>query len=146
MLCFQKAFRREDLDIKSTMLFTTFASLLIAASTALAQTPSGFLPAVNRTLDVYYGTTYISPGLLVKKSSKQYQIFRQARDLPASISHGETPRSRSHKRNINRKISPSNDRYIATLSSPFYSTNIFQTSTWPPLTAAQNAAPSCTPS
>jgi hypothetical protein len=60
----------EKLNLKLAMLFITLTSLLLAASTTLAQTPPGFLPAVNKTLDVYYGTTYISPGLLVKKSSK----------------------------------------------------------------------------
>ncbi|KAF2708540.1 PEBP-like protein [Pleomassaria siparia CBS 279.74] len=50
------------------MLFTTVAAILFAG-TAFAQTPAGFAPAVNKTLDVYYGTTYITPGLLVKKSS-----------------------------------------------------------------------------
>ncbi|KAF2797794.1 PEBP-like protein [Melanomma pulvis-pyrius CBS 109.77] len=52
------------------MLFATVASLLLAGTT-LAQTPPGFVPAVEKTLDVYYGTTYISPGLMVKKSSVQ---------------------------------------------------------------------------
>ncbi|ORY09311.1 phosphatidylethanolamine-binding protein [Clohesyomyces aquaticus] len=50
------------------MLFYTIASMLVAG-TALAQTPPGFVPQVNKTLDVYYGTTYITPGLMVKKSS-----------------------------------------------------------------------------
>ncbi|KAF2112825.1 phosphatidylethanolamine-binding protein [Lophiotrema nucula] len=50
------------------MLFTTIVSLLLA-STALAQTPAGFTPSVNKTLDVYYGTTLITPGLMMKKSS-----------------------------------------------------------------------------
>lgn len=59
-----------DLRLILKMLFTTVASLLLAGTT-LAQTPAGFLPAVEKTLDVYYGTTYISPGLMVKKSSKK---------------------------------------------------------------------------
>jgi hypothetical protein len=53
------------------MKFTTIVSSLFLAAPAFAQTtPVGFTPATNATLDVYYGTTYISPGLLVKKSSK----------------------------------------------------------------------------
>jgi hypothetical protein len=48
---------------------TTLSSLLLAVP-SLAQTPSGFTPGTNVTLDVYYGTQYISPGLIVKKSSK----------------------------------------------------------------------------
>ncbi|KAF2737871.1 PEBP-like protein, partial [Polyplosphaeria fusca] len=51
------------------MLFTTIASLLLAAGTAVAQTPSGFTPAVTSHLDVYYGSTYITPGLMMKKSA-----------------------------------------------------------------------------
>ncbi|KAI4678156.1 uncharacterized protein J4E88_006676 [Alternaria novae-zelandiae] len=52
------------------MKFTTIASLLVLAASAIAQTtPSGFTPATNATLDVYYGTQYISPSLIVKKSS-----------------------------------------------------------------------------
>ncbi|KAI4708762.1 hypothetical protein J4E89_006821 [Alternaria sp. Ai002NY15] len=52
------------------MKFTTIASSLVLAASAIAQTtPSGFTPATNATLDVYYGTQYISPGLIVKKSS-----------------------------------------------------------------------------
>lgn len=53
------------------MKFTTAVSSLLLAVPAFAQsTPSGFAPSVNATLDVYYGTQYISPGLVVKKSSK----------------------------------------------------------------------------
>jgi hypothetical protein len=52
------------------MLFTTVVSSLILTGAAFAQTPAGFSPGVNKTLDVYYGTTFITPGLLVKKSSK----------------------------------------------------------------------------
>jgi hypothetical protein len=53
------------------MLFSVIASSLVLAGSALAQsTPAGFVPAVNKTLDVYYGTTYITPGLMVKKSCK----------------------------------------------------------------------------
>jgi len=52
------------------MKFTTIVSSLVLAASATAQTtPSGFTPATNATLDVYYGTQYISPGLIVKKSS-----------------------------------------------------------------------------
>ncbi|KAF2015861.1 PEBP-like protein [Aaosphaeria arxii CBS 175.79] len=52
------------------MLFKAIASSLALAATTLAQTtPAGFTPATNQTLDVYYGSTYISPGLMVKKSS-----------------------------------------------------------------------------
>ncbi|KAL6708676.1 hypothetical protein ACN47E_002372 [Coniothyrium glycines] len=49
-----------------------FVTILLVAAQALAQsTPSGFSPGTNATLDVYYGTQYISPGLIVKKSSTQ---------------------------------------------------------------------------
>lgn len=52
------------------MLFTTLISGLVAIGGVLAQTtPPGFTPAVNKTLDVFYGTQVITPGLLVKKSS-----------------------------------------------------------------------------
>ncbi|KAF2474844.1 PEBP-like protein [Lindgomyces ingoldianus] len=50
------------------MLFYTIASLLLVGTT-FAQTPPGFTPSVNKTLDVYYGSTYITPGLLIKKSA-----------------------------------------------------------------------------
>jgi hypothetical protein len=46
-------------------------SSLLLAVPSLAQTPSGFAPGTNATLDVYYGTQYISPGLVVKKSITQ---------------------------------------------------------------------------
>ncbi|KAF2683255.1 PEBP-like protein [Lentithecium fluviatile CBS 122367] len=56
------------------MLFTTVVSSLLLAGSTLAQsTPAGFSPAVNQTLDVYYGTTYITPGLMVKKSTTAKQ-------------------------------------------------------------------------
>ena len=51
------------------MLFTALTSLVLAGI-AFAQTPEGFTPSINKTLDVYYGSTYITPGLLIKKSSK----------------------------------------------------------------------------
>ncbi|KAH7132463.1 phosphatidylethanolamine-binding protein [Dendryphion nanum] len=51
------------------MLFTTIAASLALAATSLAQnTPAGFTPTSNKTLDVYFGSTFITPGLLVKKS------------------------------------------------------------------------------
>lgn len=51
------------------MLFSTIATTLALAASALAQnTPAGFTPTSNKTLDVYFGTTYITPGLLVRKS------------------------------------------------------------------------------
>jgi hypothetical protein len=51
------------------MLFTAVASLLFA-STALAQSvPTAFGVAVNKTLDLYFGTQYITPGLMIKRSS-----------------------------------------------------------------------------
>jgi phosphatidylethanolamine-binding protein len=59
------------------MLLTTVASILLAATTAVAQTPSGFTPAVTNHLDVYYGSTYITPGLMMKKSGRLE--LRQAR-------------------------------------------------------------------
>lgn len=51
------------------MLFLTAASLLLAG-TAWAQTPSGFTPSVSAPLDVYYGTTFITPGLTVPQTSQ----------------------------------------------------------------------------
>ncbi|KAJ4370452.1 hypothetical protein N0V83_004970 [Neocucurbitaria cava] len=53
------------------MKFTAALSSLLLAVPAFAQTPSGFTPSVNTTLDVYYGTQYVSPGLVVKKSVTQ---------------------------------------------------------------------------
>ncbi|KAF2178583.1 PEBP-like protein [Zopfia rhizophila CBS 207.26] len=53
------------------MLFYTIASLLLAATTLAQTTPAGFTPSTNMTLDVYYGSTYITPGLMMKKSSVQ---------------------------------------------------------------------------
>jgi hypothetical protein len=52
------------------MKVTTILSSMLLAVPALAQTPSGFTPGTNVTLDVYYGTQYISPGLIIKKSSR----------------------------------------------------------------------------
>lgn len=52
------------------MKFTTLPLTLLLAVLSLAQTtPAGFSPATNATLDLYYGTQYISPGIVVKKSS-----------------------------------------------------------------------------
>ncbi|KAH3988021.1 hypothetical protein HBH92_061850 [Parastagonospora nodorum] len=53
------------------MKFTTLIPSILLATPALAQTPTGFTPSTNITLDVYYGTQYISPGLIVKKSLTQ---------------------------------------------------------------------------
>ncbi|KAF7674148.1 hypothetical protein GT037_007914 [Alternaria burnsii] len=53
------------------MKFTNVVSLLLAASAFAQTTPSGFTPATNETLDVYYGTQYISPGIVVRKSITQ---------------------------------------------------------------------------
>ncbi|KAF2854831.1 PEBP-like protein [Plenodomus tracheiphilus IPT5] len=54
------------------MKFTTILTSLLLATPGFSQsTPVGFAPATNVTLDVYYGTTYISPGLIVKKSLTQ---------------------------------------------------------------------------
>jgi hypothetical protein len=50
-------------------LTTALSSLLLTGSVLAQSTPSGFLPAANTTLDVYYGTQYITPGLIVRKSS-----------------------------------------------------------------------------
>lgn len=52
------------------MLYATLSVLMLFGGALAQTTPPGFMPAVNKTLDVYYGTQYISPGLLVKKSSK----------------------------------------------------------------------------
>ncbi|KAF2281032.1 PEBP-like protein [Westerdykella ornata] len=52
------------------MLFSAVVSsaLLFGGGAVAQSTPPGFVPAVNKTLDVYYGSTYITPGLLVRKS------------------------------------------------------------------------------
>lgn len=64
------------------MKFTTALSSLLLAVPAFAQTtPAGFAPAANTTLDVYYGTQYISPGLVVKKSSMN-AFFSPQSDYP----------------------------------------------------------------
>jgi hypothetical protein len=47
---------------------TVMVPLLMAMSAFTQTTPAGFTPATNVTLDIYYGTQYISPGILVKKS------------------------------------------------------------------------------
>jgi hypothetical protein len=52
------------------MKFTTvISSLFLVASASAQTTPSGFTPVTNATLDVYYGTQYISPGIVVRRSS-----------------------------------------------------------------------------
>jgi phosphatidylethanolamine-binding protein (PEBP) family uncharacterized protein len=54
------------------MIFTLVSTILLAGTTVLAQTtPEGFAPSANATLDVYYGTTYVSPGAMIKKSVTQ---------------------------------------------------------------------------
>ncbi|RYN24706.1 hypothetical protein AA0119_g4495 [Alternaria tenuissima] len=53
------------------MKFTAVVSLLLATSAFAQTTPLGFTPATNKTLDVYYGTQYISPGIIVRKSITQ---------------------------------------------------------------------------
>ena len=52
------------------MLLATFASFLLAGAALAQVTPEGFTPSVNATLDVYYGTEYVTPGKFLKKSSK----------------------------------------------------------------------------
>lgn len=47
---------------------TIVASLLFVVPILTQTTPDGFLLVANKTLDVYYGGQYISPGTLVKKS------------------------------------------------------------------------------
>jgi hypothetical protein len=56
------------------MKVTTILSSLLLAVPSLARTPSGFTPGTNETLDVYYGTQYISPGLIIKKSSRSWPL------------------------------------------------------------------------
>jgi hypothetical protein len=71
------------------MKFSTVASSLVLAVSAFAQTtPSGFTPATNATLDVYYGTQYISPGLLVKKSSTS-TLYRKKSTILTIDSHAK---------------------------------------------------------
>ncbi|KAF2033739.1 PEBP-like protein [Setomelanomma holmii] len=54
------------------MKFTSAISSFLLAAPALSQTTAtGFTPVTNVTLDVYYGTQYISPSLLVKVSITQ---------------------------------------------------------------------------
>ncbi|KAL6156254.1 hypothetical protein ACJQWK_09670 [Exserohilum turcicum] len=50
---------------------TIVASLLFVVPILTQTTPDGFLLVANKTLDVYYGGQYISPGTLVKKSVTQ---------------------------------------------------------------------------
>lgn len=57
------------------MLLTSIVSTVLLAGAALAQTPTGFLPSVNKTLDVYFGTTYVTPGLMMKKSGECRQSW-----------------------------------------------------------------------
>ena len=69
----KEPYRELDLNLVLvlTMLFTAVASILLAGTTlAQSSTPSQFPIQVNKTLDVSFGTTSITPGLLVKKSSK----------------------------------------------------------------------------
>ncbi|CBX97120.1 hypothetical protein IAQ61_007940 [Plenodomus lingam] len=54
------------------MKLTTIVPSFLLATLGLSQTtPAGFSPATNVTLDLYYGTAYISPGLIVRKSITQ---------------------------------------------------------------------------
>jgi hypothetical protein len=82
------------------MLFTTVLSttLLSLAGSAFAQsTPAGFTPSVNKTLDVYYGTTYITPGLMVRKSSKPSIIIAKhvnAHTIPTDPLQQQSPQKR----------------------------------------------------
>jgi phosphatidylethanolamine-binding protein len=58
------------------MLFSIVSALLLAGTTAFAQTtPEGFTPSTNATLDVYYGSTYVTPGLMIKKSGMGCRVF-----------------------------------------------------------------------
>ncbi|CAO2649085.1 Nn.00g100340.m01.CDS01 [Neocucurbitaria sp. VM-36] len=52
-------------------LTAALSSLLLVVPAFAQSTPSDFNPVANSTLDVYYGTQYISPGLVVKKSVTQ---------------------------------------------------------------------------
>lgn len=64
------------------MLFSAITASLVFAAGAIAQaTPAGFLPAVNQTLDVYYGTTFITPGLMVRKSGKSIGVQQTSPSL-----------------------------------------------------------------
>lgn len=55
------------------MLFSVVSTILLAGATAFAQTtPEGFTPSANATLDVYYGTTYVSPGAMIKRSGRKF--------------------------------------------------------------------------
>tara|TARA_R110002003_G_scaffold129_8_gene12132 strand:+ start:1504 stop:2208 length:705 start_codon:yes stop_codon:yes gene_type:complete len=96
------------------MKFTTAVSSLFLAGLSVAQTtPSGFMPATNVTLDVYYGTQYISPGLVVKKSSTPIFYHRARKhNLLMEHSHANSPRNRPHQRHLERKIPPCHDRYL----------------------------------
>jgi hypothetical protein len=97
----------------SKMKFTTILSSMALVIPSLAQTtPSGFLPAANATLDIYYGTQYISPGLLVKKScaSSPSQTYLAALTPPCS--DAKSTHNRPHKHDSEREISPRHDRYL----------------------------------
>jgi hypothetical protein len=52
----------------SNMKFATILSSFLLTAPSLAQMPAGFAPGTNTTLDVYYGSQYISPGLIIRKS------------------------------------------------------------------------------
>lgn len=51
------------------MKLFTAASLLLVGTAFAQVVPEGFTPAPNATLDVYYGTEYVTPGKMLKKSS-----------------------------------------------------------------------------
>ena len=66
---FHLSFQNQSIFEFIKMKFTAVVSLLLATSAFAQTTPLGFTPATNKTLDVYYGTQYISPGIIVRKSS-----------------------------------------------------------------------------
>jgi hypothetical protein len=96
------------------MKFTTAFSSFLLAAPALAQTPIGFAPSTNVTLDVYYGTQYISPGLIVKKSSLHCPTSLQpyqSNDQP--YSNTKSPNHRPNQYHVIRKIPPRYDWYYS---------------------------------
>jgi hypothetical protein len=94
------------------MKFTTIASSLLLTAQALAQTtPVGFTPATNATLDVYYGTQYISPGLVVRKSSAQLAGKVKGRKTLTVTSYPESARRWCYECDSDWKVPARNDWY-----------------------------------
>lgn len=86
----QVSVRLLDIIIVNMKFTIAIASGLLAVP-ALAQTPATFTPGTNATLDVYYGTQYISPGLIIKKSSTIPSTLLNAFETDKSIQAPKKP-------------------------------------------------------